>query len=213
MNRRLLVLSVATLAGIAFVSAGAIYTRRSSPTGDKRESDDVLVRAHSPVLGPENARVTIVEFFDPSCEACRAYYPFVKRILAQYPSDLRLVLRYTTFHEGSDEAVRILETARIQGVFPEVLDALVDSQPQWADHGAPRLNLAWSAAATAGLDTVKARADMNSPSITRVLEMDRADVQTLRIRATPTFFINGRELRELNPDTFFAAVQEEVQTK
>ncbi|MFS8328883.1 thioredoxin domain-containing protein, partial [Vreelandella titanicae] len=33
------------------------------------------MRSHSPILGREDAPVTIVEFFDPACEACRAFYP------------------------------------------------------------------------------------------------------------------------------------------
>ena len=73
---------------------------------------EALVRDHSPIIGPANAPVTIVEFFDPSCEACRAFYPPLKQILGLFPTDVRLVLRYTAFHEGSDKAVAILEAAR-----------------------------------------------------------------------------------------------------
>jgi len=60
---------------------------------------------HSPVFGPANAPVTIVEFFDPACETCRAFYPIVKDILAQYPSEVRLVIRYAPLHKGSDVVV------------------------------------------------------------------------------------------------------------
>ena len=63
------------------------------------------------MFGPSEAPVTIVEFFDPSCEACRAFYPFVKNILTQYPDDVRLVLRYAAFHGGSDQAIGTLEAA------------------------------------------------------------------------------------------------------
>lgn len=211
MNRRLLVLSAATLALMGFVSASAIYNRQSSSTASSTASNDVLIRPHSPVIGAEEAQVTIVEFFDPSCEACRAYYPFVKQLLAQQPTDLRLVIRYTPFHEGSEEAVRILETARLQGVFQQVLEALVDSQPQWAVHGAPRLDRAWSFAENAGLDVQRARADMNAPSITQALAIDTNDAKTLGVRATPTFFINDRELRDLSPETLFEAVKRELE--
>ena len=37
-----------------------------------------LVRMHSPVIGSREVPVTIVEFFDPVCETCRAFYPVVK---------------------------------------------------------------------------------------------------------------------------------------
>ncbi|PZP55154.1 MAG: disulfide bond formation protein DsbA, partial [Micavibrio aeruginosavorus] len=63
-----------------------------------------LIREYSPVIGNDEAQVTVVEFFDPSCEACRAFYPIVKNILNRYPKDVRVVLRYAPFHEGSDKA-------------------------------------------------------------------------------------------------------------
>ena len=70
-----------------------------------------LVRMHSPVFGPQNAPVTIVEFFDPACETCRAFYPIVKNLMAQYPDDVRLVIRYAPFHQGSDVVVKLLESS------------------------------------------------------------------------------------------------------
>ena len=93
-------------------------------------------------MGEESAPVTIVEFFDPACEACRAFHPVVKSILDEHAGQVRVVLRYAAFHDGSDEAVKILEAARRQEVFEPVLEALLEVQPQWANHGAPRLDLA-----------------------------------------------------------------------
>lgn len=89
----------------------------------------VLLRPYSPAFGPADAPVTLVEIFDSSCEACRAYHPVVQEIRRQFPAQVRVVLRYTVFHEGSDEAVRILEAARMQGKFEPVLDALLEKQP------------------------------------------------------------------------------------
>lgn len=211
MNRRMLVVSVAAVALLGFAGAGAIYTQTKPVSSDIAEADDLLVRRHSPVIGPANAKVTIVEFFDPSCEACRAYYPIVKQILAEHPADIRLVLRYAPFHQGSDEAVRILETARLQGVFEKVLDALVAAQPEWAVHGSPpRLDRAWSAAEAAGLDLMKARADSSLPAITDALEQDVADGKMLRISGTPTFYVNGKELREMSPSNLYQLVLGEL---
>ena len=67
-----------------------------------------LIRMHSPVFGPQSAPVTIVEFFDPACETCRAFYPIVKSLMAKYPNDVRLVIRYAPFHQGSDQVVKLL---------------------------------------------------------------------------------------------------------
>jgi protein-disulfide isomerase len=172
---------------------------------------NAYVRRHSPVIGPANAPVTIVEFFDPSCEACRAFYPIVKQIMAQYPNDVRLVLRYTPLHEGSDEAVRILETARRQNVFEPVLEALLTQQPQWAVHGSPQLDRAWNVAAGAGLDLTQAQSGMMAPAITAVLRQDVADATSLGISGTPTFFVNEKPLPSFGPQQLYDLVRAEVE--
>jgi len=138
-----------------------------------------MVRDYSPVIGPENAPVTIVEFFDPSCEGCRAMHPYVKQILAAYPDNVRLVLRYVLFHKGSEEAVRILETARNQDVYVPVLNAVMEAQPQWHDDA--EVKAAWEAARSAGLDIDKARNQMNSPEINAAIQQDAADAKKVRI--------------------------------
>ncbi|MFN3463304.1 MAG: DsbA family protein [Terricaulis sp.] len=192
-------------------AAGAEEDRAVASPAAAAPQWNVYVRRHSPVIGPANAPVTIVEFFDPSCEACRAFYPIVKQIMAQYPNDVRLVLRYTPLHQGSDEAVRILETARRQDVFEPVLEALFVQQPQWAVHGAPQLDRAWAAAASAGLDVGQAREVMMAPPISAALTQDIADARTLGVSGTPTFFVNERPLPSFGPQQLYDLVRAEVE--
>jgi protein-disulfide isomerase len=151
--------------------------------------------------------VTLVEFFDPSCEACRAYHPVLQQLRKEFPTQLRIVLRYTVFHEGSDEVVRMLEAARRQDLFEPVLDALLEEQPGWAVHGAPQLDVAWEIAGAAGLDLTRAEGDMLFPGTTAVLNQDAADVETLNIRQTPTFFLNGKRLESFSADTLVADIR------
>lgn len=171
---------------------------------------NALVRAHSPTMGPLDAKVTIVEFFDPACEACRAFYPVVKQTMAQYPKDVRLVLRYAPFHQGSDEVVRILETARLQNVFEPVLEALLVRQPEWAAHSGMDLDKAWAVAAGAGLDLARAQAMKLAPSITAALNQDIEDVKTVGVSATPTFIVNGKPLQSFGVRQFQDLVRAEV---
>lgn len=146
MNRSRAVVLIAAASIVVFAVAALLYNQRATGPSAALQTaqEDALVRPHAPVLGPKDAKVTIVEFFDPACESCRAMYPIVKSILAEYPKDVRLVMRYAAFHDGSEEAVRILETARLQGQFEAVVEALLAAQPQWADHSGPRIDLAWS---------------------------------------------------------------------
>ncbi|MGC4366758.1 DsbA family protein [Hydrogenophaga sp. R2] len=169
-----------------------------------------LVRMHSPVFGPQSAPVTIVEFFDPACETCRAFYPIVKNLMAQYPNDVRLVIRYAPFHQGSDVVVKLLESAKGQGKYQPVLESLLAAQPAWADHGQPSIETAFKVAEQAGLDLVKARQDMEKPGMQAILHQDIEDLTALQVTKTPTFFVNGRSLPSFGPDQLASLVAEEV---
>lgn len=153
-----------------------------------------LVRMHSPTLGKIDAPVVIVEFFDPACETCRTFYPLVKDIMAAEPDRIRLVLRYTPFHKGSDEVVAVLEAARKQGKFWPALEALLRAQPAWTQHHAANIDLVWKHLDGLGLDLEKVRADMRSPEIAKLIAQDIEDAKTLGVDKTPGFFVNGKPL-------------------
>ncbi|MDG9928024.1 MULTISPECIES: thioredoxin domain-containing protein [unclassified Pseudomonas] len=220
MNRRPLVLIISVVILAVFGVAAYLYSpstppkslqtetgpAQSAPAGSANSSN--LVRFHSPVFGPAQAPVTIVEFFDPSCEACRAFYPHVKTILAENPNDVRLVLRYVLFHQGSEEVARLLEASRKQNLFTQVLEAVLEAQPGW--HDDPKAQEAWVVAERIGLDVEKARADMYTPAVDAVLKMDMQDVKAVGIQGTPTFFVNGRPLDNFGLEPLRQLVSSEV---
>ncbi len=203
---------------VAALFIGAVATLLSWNRTTQKEPGDpqatqnaaILIRPHSPVIGPPEAAVTIVEFFDPSCEACRAFHPYVKQLLADFPGMVRVVVRYAPFHEGSDEAVAILEAAREQGRFEPVLEALLQAQPQWAAHGAPNLALAWKVASNAGLDASPAQREVAAERARQILKQDVADLNAVGVEKTPTFYVNGRPLPRFHPDELRRLVQQEV---
>lgn len=213
MNRRTLVLATAA-AAVAIFGLSLLMVQQNRPASIDAlavSEGTPLIRPYAPIIGNEMAPVTIVEFFDPACEACRAFHPIVKEILEEHPGKVRVVLRYAAFHDGSDEALKILETARLQNKFEPVLEALLEAQPQWANHGAPQLNLAWDAAAAAGLDVTAARAAMDAPEITRRLTQEIADVKTVGVRQTPTFFVDGRPLLNFGANELRSMVRAQVE--
>lgn len=213
MNKKPLLIATLALAVAAF-AVGAWYATRPAPVGDGPPviaQADRLIRAYSPVLGPEDAAVTIVEFFDPACEGCRAFHPIVKDILAQYPEEVRVVVRYTPFHgESSEDAILALEAARIQGVYLPVMDALMTYQNAWARRGPAVPGKIMSIAGAAGLDTAAAESQMKMPDIMAILNQDRADVASVGINQTPTFFVNGKPLEPFGEATLRALVKAEV---
>jgi len=164
-----------------------------------RENASTFVREYSLTLGSDDAKVYIVEFFDPACETCRDFYPFVKNLMAANQGKMKLVVRYAPFHAGSDYFVKILEAARKQGKYWETLEVMFNSQPYW------------QFLPEAGLNIEQIRNDMNDPEIAKHIEQDLADANTLNVRQTPEFFVNGKPLPSFGYDQLKALVEAEIQ--
>lgn len=173
--------------------------------------DSVFVRPHSPTYGSADAKVRIVEFLDPACETCRAFYPLVKDIIDLNDGRVQLVVRYTPFHAGADTAVAVMEAARLQGMFWPVTQRLVRDQRTWgADHN-PRPDLIWSLVDGTGLNMRKAREDAASTVVRNRVEQDLADARALGVTRTPGFFVNGRPLKRFGEKELQELVREEVE--
>lgn len=169
-----------------------------------------LVRPDSPVLGPPNAPVMLVEFLDPACEACRAFAPVVTQVKFLYPKEVRVVLRFADFHPGSEEAIRILLAAQLQGRLESVLAALFEDQEQWASHVAPNIDAAWKIAGRAGLDLARARKDASSAQVSKRLDQEAEDIMALEVSSTPTFYVNDKMLTDYGPAQLMKLVGSEV---
>jgi protein-disulfide isomerase len=182
---------------LAFVIASNYYRdSQSREYGIMADEDaELFVRAHSPTLGSEDAKVILVEFFDPACETCAAFAPFIKQIMAANPGKIKLVLRYAPFHEGADDFVKILEAARMQGKYWETLDLMFRTQNIWASHHDYQPQRLWEVLPAAGVDIERIRKDMHSPTIARIIEQDMADVKALNVQKTPGYFVNGKPLQ------------------
>jgi len=170
----------------------------------------LLVRDHSMSTGPADARVILVEYFDPGCETCRVFAGYVKALLANHPTQVRLVLRYAPFHQGSDMMAAILEAARRQNRYWETLQVMYDTQPQWASHHHPQPERIWALLPSAGVDVERIRQDIQRPEILQVVRQDIEDAQTLGVRRTPAFFVNGKPLTDFGLSQLRGLVQAEV---
>ena len=212
MKNKWIVISTAAAIVVAFIAGTLVFRDRSTVavTQALQNNNEALVRAHSPVYGNPDARVTIVEFFDPACETCRIFYPIVKRMVNSSFGQVRLVVRYAPLHKGSDTAIKILEAARKQDKYWEVVEKAFANQPQWAAHGNPQPELIWDVIKDTGLDMAKARADAASPEIEQLLRQDLADMMALKVDKTPGFFVNGRPLEVFGDEQLKTLVQEEV---
>jgi protein-disulfide isomerase len=94
------------------------------PAGNFREVDEK--RDH--VLGPKNAKVTMIEYSDFECPFCQRFQETVKQVTAKYGKDVRVVFRHfpLSFHAKAIPAANASECASEQGKFWEMHDMLFE---------------------------------------------------------------------------------------
>ncbi|NMG74142.1 DsbA family protein [Aromatoleum diolicum] len=212
MNQKYLFGFAAALLMMVFVIATLVHNTEKGERLDDMvtQNRSALVRDHSPTLGAADARVHIVEFLDPACETCRSFYPFVKQMMAAAPGRIRVIVRYAPFHDGSDQLVKMLEAARMQGKFWETLEAMFASQPNWAAHHNPQPDLVWNYLDGVGLDMAKLKADMASSAVEAAVRQDLEDARALNVTKTPEFFVNGRPMPSFGYEQLQNLVQDEL---
>jgi protein-disulfide isomerase len=185
-----IVLVVAAVAGVLY------YQSQESKAAAEayRRDRSTFVRDYSPSTGSPTAKVEIVEFFDPACDTCKAFYPKVKQLMDDHPGKIRLYERYAPFHNGSASVVKILAAAHMQGKFWQTLEAVFAAQSEWAPNHRPQPDLVWNYVGGVGLDMDRLRKDINSPVMDKIVEQDLGDAQKLNVTATPEFFVDGKPL-------------------
>ncbi|GAB4019555.1 MAG: hypothetical protein Fur0010_21630 [Bdellovibrio sp.] len=210
-QQKLISISIAVIVSF-FLAAALIYKKNlENESRDlAKAQQELFVPSYSMTNGPDNAKVTLVEFLDPECESCRAFFPFVKMILNEYKDNIRLVIRYMPYHSNSRFAIKILEAARKQNKYWSAMEVLFFYQPQWGDHHNPKPELIWNFLPEVGIDVEQIKRDMNDPSFEQIIEKDKSDGEKLGVRGTPSFFINGKPLRQFSFEQLKLQIEEEL---
>lgn len=196
---------------VLILLAGLIWYLAAPKTAKRTDAElAALNRPHAASLGNPAASVHIVEFLDPACEACAQFFPLVKGMMKDHPGDIRLSVRLVPFHRNSDVAAKALEAAKQQGKFWEVLERLFATQGVWTEAHQARPDRVWSQLRTLDLDLPKLEADMESPSVLRNIATDTQDAKTLKVTATPEYFVNGRGLPEFGYEQLRGLVDDEL---
>lgn len=167
-----------------------VLTQPNTPAQEKKVDVDIAKTDH--VRGPQNAPVTIVEYSDLQCPACRAYAPLVKSILEKNPATVRLVYRHfpLEMHKHAQSAAYAAEAAGKQGKFFEYHDILFDKQAEW-EAAKDVTSLFEKYARELKLDMKKFTTDQSSSEIKDRVESQRKSGIDLQVNATPTFIVNG----------------------
>ena len=210
-----------TVVVAAFIFFKSYFETNYSPTPQSSNSPSAqfqivpfdtatLIKPHSPILGPQDAPVTVVEFLDPECEACRAMYPITKKIMDEFPGKIRLVIRYMPYHGNSIFAAHVLEAAREQGKYWETLELMFLKQAEWASHHDPQPEKLFEIIKELSLDVNKVKAVVESGKYNEMVQIDKLDGEKVGVEGTPTFYVNGQKVMRTGYEPLRAAIAEKI---
>ncbi len=178
---------IASAALVIAATAASFYTAR----GNRRPFSSNAPEYRK--LGPADAKVTIVEFSDFECPACRIAEPPMRALLKLYDGKVRLVFKHfplERMHRWARSGAIAAECAGRQGKFWEYHHELYDHQEEWPSEKAEERMSAY--AKKVKLDEPAWRACRKDPAAGEAVSADAKDGMNAWVGSTPTFFINGK---------------------
>jgi len=183
-KRRRLTIGV-TVVAVLVLGAFVFWPRPSAePVEASRLADD-------PALGPATAPVTIVEYGDFGCPACRAWHNahILDRVIAAYGDRVRFVWRdFPVITPQSPKAAEAAQCAHDQGRFWEYHDLLFARAPAIA------VSELKAYAAEIGSDTATFNQCLDSGQHAATVDHDLRDAFARGFRGTPSFLVNDQPL-------------------
>lgn len=204
------VLVVALIGGWILLRSPKTVDPGTTPTSDSEPPG-----AQPPhIRGNPNAKVTLEEFGDFQCPTCGAFYPEVKKMEEEYGDRLKVIFREFPLvppHQHALEAAQAAEAAGLQGPdkFWQMHDKLYENQKAWSDVK-DVMPAFIDYAKQIGLDTDRFSRDFSGEEVSRRIFQDGKRGHALGVSGTPSFFVNGKELKEFSIDALRDLVKQAV---
>ena len=180
-----------------FLLRGELTDMSVDPLADIRSKLHV---GNSPSMGPEDAKITLIEFADFECPSCRQLDLVLRELLPRHP-EVRLVFKHyplTDIHPWAMTAAIASQCVFQQNpaAFWKMHDAIFDAQDVItpANVWDKMLDLVTQQ----GLNVDVYRACMTNPETVSQVKAAIEEGHILTITATPTTFVNSR--RVVGPD-------------
>ena len=149
-------------------------------------------------FGPEDAKVTVVEFSDFQCPYCSRAATAVDQLKEKYGTRVRFVFRQfpLPMHENARGAAEAALAANAQGKFWQFHDMMFKNQGKLTR---PSLE---GMAKDAGLDVAEFKKALDGKTFAADVDADMKLGESVAVQGTPTMFINGARVQ--NPTSFEA---------
>lgn len=154
-------------------------------------------------IGPADAPVTVVEFFDYRCGFCKRSLDYVAALPEVHDGKVRVVFKeFPILSPQSRTAALAALAAGKQGLYFEMHAALMESNSQLSDSDIDDI------AESVGVDVAKMRADMRSEAVQQQLADHTGLARSLNITGTPAFIIGDDLVPGANTPQITALIKE-----
>jgi len=141
-------------------------------------------------VGPDNAKVTIIEFFDYNCGFCKRSTQWLKTIIEEHPNDVRVIFKELPVLEQrtktSRSAARAALAAGRQGKYADMHFALMEGRGLTPER-------VRDMAKKSGLDMKQFDKDMLDAALDRHIDDTLALAQKIPALTGTPFFVIGDE--------------------
>lgn len=158
-------------------------------------------------IGPEDAPVTIVEFFDYRCSYCKRSMEWTMALPDDHDGQVRVVFKeLPILSPESEKAALAALAAGLQGKYAEMhrelmeMDNSTGFDPEDIDAAAER----------AGVDVAQMREDMDSVRLKKVVADNKSLARKLGVDGTPAFFIGEAVVPGANQEMVFRLIENEL---
>ncbi len=151
-----------------------------------------------PFVGPKDAKVTVVEFFDFNCGYCKRLSASIEKIVADN-ADVKVVFKPLTFL-GSVYQAKGGMAANKQGKFLEYYKEVMDFQGRMTEADVDAV------ATKIGLNIDQFKADLNSDETNKALSSVNDVAQAVQVDGVPMVFVNAKRIPAMSPEPIQEAI-------
>ncbi len=198
--------------GLGAVAITAMATAAVGPKNKMTGEDLSDIRSSllsSPILsisipegsnesGPKTAPITLVKFGDFECPSCKNGALVLEALRLRFPNDLRIVsLNFPLSSECNPTMKRVMHPAACIAAKAALCAGekhVLFEQTTFSHQGELRPENVFKFAAAAGFDATALQACAEQPSTMARLAQEVSLGNSLKLQATPTYFLNGRKI-------------------
>ena len=162
--------------------------------------DEINSSANAPFVGPEDAKVTVVEFFDFSCGYCKRIAPAMEKVIADN-ADVKFVFKPLSFVSPvSSYQAKAAMAMNEQGKFVEFYKAVMAEQGRMTEEKVNEI------AEKLGADMEKYKKDVASEEVSKKLNEISDLSHNIQVRGVPSIMINGESVRAITAEELQDAI-------